>query len=195
MAALALFLVCFVGVLGIFHVEATQENLSPQDASFCHGELEVIYPQLDIDTCLIIQKKFRKKVTTVWKAPKVHFPGAKKNKRYVLMMVDPDAPSRTNPTHAYWRHWLVVNIQGPDLKEGHLQGITLTDYYPPTPPHESGFHRYQFKLFEQPPDASVSLTEKEKHSRGKWDVDAFVKKFHLGKPVATLQFLTQNYED
>ena len=27
-------------------------------------------------------------------------------------MVDPDAPSRKNPTAAQWLHWLVVNIPG-----------------------------------------------------------------------------------
>ncbi|TNN74306.1 hypothetical protein EYF80_015549 [Liparis tanakae] len=33
-----------------------------------------------------------------------------KNKIYVLVMVDPDAPS-CKPTSASWRHWLVVDIQ------------------------------------------------------------------------------------
>ncbi|XP_053180560.1 phosphatidylethanolamine-binding protein 4 [Scomber japonicus] len=119
-------------------------------------------------------------------------------KMYVLVMVDPDAPSRTKPTSAYWRHWLVVNIQGSTLKKGHMQGTTLTDYHPPTPPQKSGFHRYQFMLFKQPPDTPVSLTEQEKSVRavtGKWDLEAFIKRFHLGAPVASLQFLTQNYKD
>lgn len=39
-------------------------------------------------------------------------------------------------------------------------------YSPPTPPQKSGLHRYQFMLFEQPPDTPVSLTEPEKLSRG-----------------------------
>lgn len=30
---------------------------------------------------------------------------------------------------------------------------------------------------------------------GKWDLEAFVTRFNLGKPVAVLQFLTQNYKD
>lgn len=30
---------------------------------------------------------------------------------YVLVMVDPDAPSRADPQMRYWRHWLVANIQ------------------------------------------------------------------------------------
>lgn len=32
-------------------------------------------------------------------------------KSYVLVMADPDAPSRSNPVAAHWRHWLVANIQ------------------------------------------------------------------------------------
>lgn len=30
---------------------------------------------------------------------------------YIRVMVDPDAPSRISPSAAYWRHWLVANIQ------------------------------------------------------------------------------------
>lgn len=191
MAGLAPFL-----VLSAFIVGATQQTLNTMDASFCHGGLEVIYPELDIDKCLIIpkDKKLREKVSTVWKAPQIYFSRAQQ-KKYVLAMVDPDAPSHIKPTSAYWRHWLVVNIQGKALKKGHIQGTTLTEYYPPTPPKATGFHRYQFMLFEQPADAPVSLTEQEKSSRGKWDFQAFVKRFDLGEPVATVQFLTQNYKD
>lgn len=32
-------------------------------------------------------------------------------------------------------------------------------------------------------------------STGKWNLQAFIDRFHLGKPVASLQFLTQNYHD
>ncbi|XP_070821154.1 phosphatidylethanolamine-binding protein 4 isoform X3 [Chaetodon trifascialis] len=193
----ASFLVLCACVLGFYHVEATLDTLSSQDSSFCHGGLEVIYPGLDIDKCLIIPKdlKLREKVSTVWKSPQIYFSGAQKKKMYVLVMVDPDAPSRTKPTSAHWRHWLVVDMQGSALKNGHIKGTTLTEYAPPTPPQETGFHRYQFMLFEQLPDAPVSLTEREKSSRGKWDLEAFIRRFHLGEPVATLQFLTQNYKD
>ncbi|XP_071384178.1 phosphatidylethanolamine-binding protein 4 [Centroberyx affinis] len=111
------------------------------------------------------------------------------------MMVDPDAPSRTNPTSAHWRHWLVVDIKGSGLKRGQLKGTTLSEYSRPTPPHKSGFHRYQFMLFEQPPDTTPSLTKQEESSLGKWDPQAFISRFDLGAPVATLQFLTQNHKD
>lgn len=30
---------------------------------------------------------------------------------YILMMVDPDAPSRALPQARFWRHWLVTDIK------------------------------------------------------------------------------------
>ncbi|XP_041854434.1 phosphatidylethanolamine-binding protein 4 [Melanotaenia boesemani] len=191
------FLVLFFFTLWPDKVEPKQDALDPLDASFCHGGLQVTYPELDINKCLVISKdlKLREKVSTIWKAPQISFSGAKKEKMYALVMVDPDAPSRTKPTSAYWRHWLIVNIKGSALKKGRIQGTTLTDYYPPTPPQKSGFHRYQFMLFEQPPHTHVSLADQERSSRGKWDFQAFITRFDLGKPVASLQFLTQNFKD
>ncbi|KAM4746708.1 phosphatidylethanolamine-binding protein 4 [Anableps anableps] len=195
MALLSLFLVLFAVLLEPFKAETTQSALDSLDASFCHGRLEVVYPELDIDKCIMIPKnhKFREKISTAWKAPQIYFSGAEKKKMYVLVMVDPDAPRRSQHP-AYWRHWLVVNIKGSSLERGDIQGMTLTDYHPPTPPQKTGFHRYQFMLFEQPPHTKISLSEKES-SRGKWDFQAFIKRFNLGEPVAALQFLTQNFKD
>ena len=30
---------------------------------------------------------------------------------YILVMVDPDAPSRSSPKARFWRHWLVSDIK------------------------------------------------------------------------------------
>ena len=49
--------------------------------------------------------------------PDVHYSLAKDG-FYTLMMVDPDAPSRRNPTNREWLHWLVVNIPGGNVKMG-----------------------------------------------------------------------------
>lgn len=189
------FLVLSWCVFTLFLVETTEENLSTLDASFCHGVLKVVYPELNISECLIIPKHLRKTISTVWGSPDIYFPAAHEENVYVLMMVDPDAPRRSNSTSAYWRHWLVADIQGASLRKGQIKGTTLTDYRPPTPPGKSGFHRYQIMLFEQPADTRVTLTEEEEAHRGKWDVDAFLKRVGLGAPVATIQYLTQNYKD
>ncbi|XP_076007235.1 phosphatidylethanolamine-binding protein 4 [Genypterus blacodes] len=177
-------------------LEATKHTLSAEDSSYCRDGLEVHYPELDIKNCLEIPKgrKLREKISTVWGAPRVLYPKADEKKSYVLMMVDPDAPRRSSPTSAHWRHWLVVDVKGGDLKKGHIHGTTLTEYFPPTPPSNTGFHRYQFMLFKQPPGTTPSLTDKENSSSGKWNLQGFVERCHLGSPVATLQFLTQNYQ-
>lgn len=188
-------LVLSVSVFDLIHVEATKQKLSALDASFCQGGLKVVYRELNVSKCLIVPKNLRKKISADWDAPDILFSAAHKKKLYVLVMVDPDAKSRANPSLAYWQHWLVADIQGASLKKGHIRGTTLIDYRPPTPPVRSGFHRYQFMLFEQPADAKVTLTEEEKHHRGNWDVDAFLTRVGLGAPLATAQYLTQNYND
>ncbi|XP_024131274.1 phosphatidylethanolamine-binding protein 4 [Oryzias melastigma] len=193
----AAFLLTLLCIVELHVVETSKDAPDYLEPFFCHGGLEVIYPELDVDKCLIISKdrKLREKISRTWKAPEIHFPGAKKGKLYVLVMVDPDAPSRAKPTSAYWRHWLVVNIEGNDLKKGKMRGKILTEYDPPTPPQKSGFHRYQIMLFEQLPHTPVLLSDEEKSSRGKWDFPAFITRFNLGEPVAALQFLTQNFKD
>ncbi|XP_061674031.1 phosphatidylethanolamine-binding protein 4 isoform X2 [Syngnathoides biaculeatus] len=198
MSVLPLFLLLCGCMWGSHQVEASADTLSSVDASFCFGDLEVIYPQLDIGRCLIVPKdhmKLRQKLSTEWGAPIIRYSAANEGKMYVLVMVDPDAPSRSNPTSSYWRHWLVTNVPGSSLRNGVLQGLTITDYRPPTPPQASGLHRYQFLLYDQPSDMAVSLAQRESSARGQWNLEAFIKRFHLGEPVAAVQFLTQNYKD
>ena len=72
-------------------------------------------------------------------------------------MIDPDAPSKDNPTKAQWRHWLVINtkgeftiikfhqtidctkvintLTGDSIETG---GDVITKYKGPTPPKGSG---------------------------------------------------------
>uniref|UniRef100_A0A8C2KAM7 Phosphatidylethanolamine-binding protein 4 n=1 Tax=Cyprinus carpio TaxID=7962 RepID=A0A8C2KAM7_CYPCA len=116
-------------------------------------------------------------------------------KKYTLLMVDPDAPSRQKPSRAYWRHWLLVDIKGEALQRGDISAVELSAYTRPTPPQGTGFHRYQFLIFEQPEGQSLSLSPQENSSRGNWDLQAFVERFGLARPVASLQFLTQNHKD
>ncbi|XDV48433.1 hypothetical protein PO909_017844 [Leuciscus waleckii] len=102
------------------------ELLTSEDAEFCKGELKLIYPDLVIDKCWIIPQRIREKISKEWGSPQVQLPGAdedivypkapvfvypKQEKKYTLLMVDPDAPSRKKPSRAYWRHWLLVDIK------------------------------------------------------------------------------------
>uniref|UniRef100_A0A8D2NQR7 Phosphatidylethanolamine-binding protein 4 n=1 Tax=Zosterops lateralis melanops TaxID=1220523 RepID=A0A8D2NQR7_ZOSLA len=88
------------------------------------------------------------------------------NKKYILVMVDPDSPNRANPKHRFWRHWLVSDILGSDLRVGKIKGKVLTDYSPPKPPRYSGYHRYQFRLYRQPAQKTIALSPEDKESLG-----------------------------
>ncbi|XP_051950832.1 phosphatidylethanolamine-binding protein 4 [Xyrauchen texanus] len=110
-------------------------------------------------------------------------------------MVDSDAPSHEKPSCAYWRHWLLVDIKGKALKKGHIRGTELSAYTRPTPPQGTGLHRYQFLVFEQPEGQTLSLSPQEESSLGNWNPQAFVQRFGLSGPVASLQFLTQNHKN
>ncbi|KAH7719639.1 phosphatidylethanolamine-binding protein [Aphelenchoides avenae] len=64
---------------------------------------------------------------------------------YTFMMVDPDAPSPTDPTARCWVHWLIYNVPMSVVNEG----AVIQAYNPPTPPPGSGYHRYVLMAFEQ----------------------------------------------
>ncbi|XP_048956900.1 phosphatidylethanolamine-binding protein 4 isoform X7 [Canis lupus baileyi] len=102
------------------------EALSDTDAVLCKG-LEVFYPELGNIGCMFVPdcNNYRQKITH-WAEPIVKFPGALEGATYILVMVDPDAPSRSSPKAQFWRHWLVTDIKGTDIKKGKLQGQELS---------------------------------------------------------------------
>uniref|UniRef100_A0A9L0SK23 Phosphatidylethanolamine binding protein 4 n=1 Tax=Equus caballus TaxID=9796 RepID=A0A9L0SK23_HORSE len=170
------------------------EALPDNDAVLCKG-LEVFYPELGNVGCMFVPvcNNYRQKITH-WPEPIVKFPWAMEGATYILVMVDPDAPSRSSPSAQFWRHWLVTDIKGIDLKKGKIQGQELTAYQPPSPPAQSGFHRYQFFIYLQE-EKTISLLPKENKTRGSWKMDRFLNRFHLNEPEASTQFMTQNYQD
>lgn len=182
---------------GVYAEECIFQKLEGRDADFCRGGLEVLYPELGDVGCTYIPKcnQYRKQISKEWSSPNVSYQKADENKQYVLIMVDPDAPSRAKPKYRYWRHWLVTNIRGADLKTGKVQGHVLSDYIRPTPPSHSGYHRYQFQIYEQPEHEAIALSTEEEASSGSWNMESFVELFRLGAPVASTQFLTEHYGD
>ncbi|NXO05135.1 PEBP4 protein, partial [Rhinopomastus cyanomelas] len=173
------------------------QTLSDADSKFCRGDLEIIYPELGDVGCTYIPQchQYQRQISREWGRPRVRYPQADKSKSYVLVLVDPDAPSRANPTRRFWRHWLVTDIPGEDLTTGDIKGRVLTDYSRPTPPPSSGYHRYQLLLYEQPAQEAITLRPEERVSLGSWAMETFVEQFQLGSPVASTQFLTKHYKD
>ncbi|EDL35930.1 phosphatidylethanolamine-binding protein 4 isoform a precursor [Mus musculus] len=168
--------------------------LPKEDVSLCRN-LEVFYMEMGNISCKIVPKcnLYRQKITA-WQAPIVKFHTALDGALYLLVMVDPDAPSRSNPVMKYWRHWLVSNITGADMKSGSIRGNVLSDYSPPTPPPETGLHRYQFFVYLQG-DRDISLSVEEKADLGGWNLDKFLQQYGLRDPDTSTQFMTQFDEE
>ncbi|CRK92645.1 CLUMA_CG006196, isoform A [Clunio marinus] len=82
--------------------------------------------------------------TEVKDEPTIEFKGDE-GAFYALLMTDPDAPSRMEPTAREFRHWLKVNIPSNDLNNGE----TIVQFAESGPPMHTGLHRYIFLLFKQ----------------------------------------------
>lgn len=88
------------------------------------------------------------------------------NKYYTLMMIDIDAPSHDNPIYSPWLHWLIINNKD-----------EIISYFPPTPPDNSGNHRYIFILYEQ--QNGQIFNNKNIIKRNNFKLDNFIKSNNL----------------
>nr|XP_018911615.1 PREDICTED: OV-16 antigen-like isoform X2 [Bemisia tabaci] len=104
---------------------------------------------------------------------------------YTIIMTDPDCPSRENPIHREWQHWVLVNIPGAEW----TQGFYLTDYI-----GILDVHRYVFLLFKQP--GILNFTERVLDARPiellryKFSTKNFAEKYKFGPPVAINFFMS-----
>lgn len=192
--ALRLHMCHLVGIFSVIHATCDLQPIIGDDAEFCSDALRVVYAGIGDVSCkrLTICPNVTKELTV---APVVTYSNAKEDKLYILLMVDPDVPSRKNPIRRYWMHWIVADIQGQDLLTGiSLKGREIAEYTGPTPPANTGYHRYQFLLYLQPPGSFPSLQPSEQKSRANFDPEAFTSQFSLGEPVTTTQFMAQNLQ-
>ncbi|CAG9801640.1 unnamed protein product [Chironomus riparius] len=115
--------------------------------------------------------------TQVKEQPEIEY-DANPNDFYTLLMTDPDAPSRMEPTFREFRHWLVVNIPGNDIENGE----TVIEYIGSGPPKDTGLHRYVFLVFKQ--------------SKGKIDFDGPYVSNHspLSRPSTSTRDLIDKYD-
>ncbi|XP_078521513.1 phosphatidylethanolamine-binding protein 4 [Lissotriton helveticus] len=163
LALVALFVISRLTTSLTDNTYCTFETLRGGDGDFCRKGLEVLYPGLDA-SCSVIPNcaEYRESLMSDWGPPEVKFPFARADKKYVLIMVDPDAPNRAEPTMRFWRHWLVKDISGQNLIDGNMKGKVISEYQRPHPPHGAGYHRYQFFLYEQPVGEDISMTDRER---------------------------------
>lgn len=122
-----------------------------------HMEFEDIDVHIDCDSEHDTDKLLQAPVLT-W--------NAEDNALYTVMMVDPDAPLKLSPTMRSWNHWTVVNVKGSNSGKP-LQGDTLYEYVPPTPPRGTGVHRYVTLIFKQPRELTEDHLKAEQHDEDK----------------------------
>lgn len=76
-----------------------------------------------------------------------------------MTVLDPDAPSRKEPTFREWHHWLVGNIPGGEVSKGQV----LSEYIGSGPPQGTGLHRYVFLIYKQ--NGKIEFGEKKLTNR------------------------------
>ncbi|XP_073004688.1 protein FLOWERINGUS T-like [Typha latifolia] len=113
--------------------------------------------------------------------PHVEIEGHDQRKLYTLVMVDPDAPSPSNPSHREYLHWLVTDI--PETTDASF-GNEIVPYEGPRP--SAGIHRIIFVLFRQ----EVQQTVYAPGWRQNFNTRDFSAFYNIA-PVAALYFNCQ----
>lgn len=103
------------------------------------------------------------------------------NKIYTLIMYDPDTP------FGDYVHWFIVNI-----KNNISNGITIMQYKGPSPPKDTGIHRYIFLLFEQ--SGIINYLDLEKIERNT-QLKIILNKLDINLMPITKKYFTSKYQN
>lgn len=111
-------------------------------------------------------------------------------KLYTVLMLDPDAPSRSDPRFRNYLHWCLVNVPNPRQLD---KGFTACEYMGPAPPAGSGPHRYAFLVWQQ--EGAIERPQ-QCADRKSFDVRNWLhthrENIHEGNLVAGNMFLAEN---
>jgi len=111
--------------------------------------------------------------------PFVSLSGLDSNKKYALIMSDPDA---VGGNHI---HWIVTNIKGNNFDEGN----EILEYYGPHPPIGSGLHNYIFLLYESDYDKK----ERMDPTKRQIELEDILNKLNIkGEPIYKTKFISKN---
>ncbi|KAM7282477.1 protein D1-like [Ixodes scapularis] len=106
---------------------------------------------------------------------------------YTLVMVDPDAPSASEPTYRSYLHWVVVNAPSSD---GFGEGEEAVQYIGPAPPQGSGPHRYVFLVVAQN-GRNISKSDVSYSDRKSFNFEMFLQNNSLPQPLAANFFFSE----
>ncbi|KAI6367760.1 hypothetical protein MCOR25_004836 [Pyricularia grisea] len=121
---------------------------------------------------------------------------------YIIVMIDPDAPSPQNATLRSILHWLQTSataqttIGSNSTLSGQMALLPKSgqkaqaQYAPPAPPPTSAAHRYIIYAFAQPSNFSMprAFSNFSSTNRAGFNIDNFVRDANLGKPLAAEYF-------
>jgi protein FLOWERING LOCUS T len=129
-----------------------------------------------------VNNGYELKPSQIVNQPRVDIGGDDLRTFYTLVMVDPDAPSPSNPNLREYLHWLVTDIPG---TTGPSFGQEVVCYENPRP--TMGIHRYVFVLFRQLGRQTVFAPG----WRQNFNTKDFAELYNLGLPVAALYYNCQ----
>nr|AGO81838.1 FT-like protein [Allium cepa]AGZ20207.1 FT1 [Allium cepa] len=138
--------------------------------------LRVIYPAKEVAN----GREF--KPSQITQQPRVEIGSDDLRTFYTLVMVDPDAPSPSNPHLREYLHWMVSDIPG---GTGSNFGRETVCYESPRP--TAGIHRFVFILFQQLGRQTVYAP----NWRQNFNTREFAENYNLGSPVAAVYFNCQ----
>lgn len=121
---------------------------------------------------------------------------------YIVVMVDPDAPTPENPTARFILHWLMTSVvaQSNAGSNSSLAGQMLLQpkagkaadvaYASPAPPPTSSAHRYIIYAFAQPSNFTMpaAFSNFSAQNRAGFNINNFVTAAKLGNPLAAEYF-------
>ncbi|KAL7089370.1 hypothetical protein ACP275_13G183500 [Erythranthe tilingii] len=119
------------------------------------------------------------KPSQVSSRPTVNIGGGDFRNFYTLVMIDPDAPSPSNPIHKEYLHWIVTDIPG---STNASFGNEIMTYEDPQP--TLGIHRLVFVLFKQKSRQIVVAPEQ----RQNFNIREFSQQYNLDSPVAATHY-------
>ncbi|XP_077250654.1 protein VERNALIZATION 3-like [Tasmannia lanceolata] len=122
------------------------------------------------------------KPSVVVNQPRVEIGGNDLRTFYTLAMVDPDAPSPSDPTLREYLHWLVTDIPATTSTSF---GQEIVGYENPRP--TVGIHRFIIVLFRQ----NARQTVYAPGWRENFNTKDFAELYNLGLPVAAVYFNCQ----
>ncbi|ORY67021.1 phosphatidylethanolamine-binding protein, partial [Pseudomassariella vexata] len=162
-----------------------------------HTELSLAYTHNGNTTVVQEGQLFGAKITstkpTLALEPAKYQSVADYKGQYLILMVDPDAPTPSNPTRRFFLHWLATSMTQNTTASSPQTGRALINSTPaqvpyrgPAPPSTSSAHRYILYAFAQPenfaiPDAYSGFSNE---NRSDFNLDNFIKDAGLARPAA-----------